>query len=692
MFHTQALDEILSPTKDSDSSYSQADDTEEEEVHVSSDVSSWLLTAIPNLPHFPAMVDSICDLVLHVCETETSPGLLLGYLAFISNHYSQESLSTTTIQLASLINSRFPVIKKVFSASQLTSLSEVKPLPLSTLTSLLNMLRSALDLLIHQGCPTEVESESVVLSFSHVGVNSPVSLPLSLLEATLLFLSLALPKYGKNVQYLLELLCPALAVPTEAKRPSSFVSIGTWKQVICGQCVQLVQSVLPHLDVQLLKLLASLNGVPLSNMETILGLLDKLADPDNLDENFGEALEETGSLIRRIESQRLRGCKSGSVFLAVIKDQSDCETSASNQVAELLEPLDFHQEQEIAEQAMEDQILLTPSPSAVLAVVRELFSPSTPSPMLVSQLLLSLQEMVLQLQKKGKQLLQSQVSCLKSLVANLHNLLTSDRSKVKIISERCPVSLSLFRLLTRALLFYGSTKLLNDYRALVSLVLDGNTNGKAPSVFGTTIQACASQLGIKKSGTKKSPAVVLEERARKEMASDIEDNYRLLGTCEEMVTKGCVHVEKVLKMVARRAIMQRKENQCIDLLTKLHSKIDHSPLVPLSLCSSSAEDTGIVDAGMDWQASSDVISNLCIRGMSADLIEILDPEVITKCPKQVQGFLFTLPGSESIKHLDNHPQRRVQTYLLERLIHQTSWPMLREGVAAALDPILVANP
>ena len=96
---------------------SDVSDTDEEKGWSEGRDDKWLMTQLPRLPHFTAVLPRISHLLLQACLMETSLADLVTFVLFITSHAPHDLIFEFSIGISQIVVDRFAVIKRVFGAA-----------------------------------------------------------------------------------------------------------------------------------------------------------------------------------------------------------------------------------------------------------------------------------------------------------------------------------------------------------------------------------------------------------------------------------------------------------------------------------------------------------------------------------------------------------------------------------------------
>ena len=565
------------------------------------------------------------------------------------------------IELSSTIVRRFAIIKKILR-TQCTSVAQ----PVATISELLSMLRSVLDQFLYQErlVPESVAEQDIVLVvFPAAGVGE-VSLPHSLLEAILLLLPLVPCSQCSN--YLTELFFPSdqllpRVVSLTTKEPLPLVSERIWGHVLCSSNSALTSGVVKYLTPPQLCRTIQLSGISYESVEIVLEELDRLsATPVLFREGMRDMATLTECVCARMVKERKNGV--GSKFLTYLQSQLGSSPSRPPSLCELLSP--------------SLPPLLSPCPKTRSAPLSSSL-PRSPSLDVTKQLIISCfsttssssetstRKLVTFLQKSLSGSHGNFSDTLKFTVITIHQLVAYEPKETVLAFARNPSSPLLVSFLIKFARQHQSV--LQPLKLAITALLNSVSEKNVPLLFSAALKSCKQQLEREEVGRKNQSAILCD---LKETKID-----KVLVLCSEMVKSGSVMVEEVMVKIARKAVTEGKEKEAFQLLTTLYTTLPSSPLSS-SFAELPAND---IHEPMDY-SSGDCAPQLSIQGLVCDLLEVLDPNLLQLCLSDGQKVIFG--GGEGEKVIMPYQQ----SYLLGRVVHQSSWHVVRETITALLNP------
>ena len=579
---------------------------------------------------------------------------------FLTTHAKDDSMGDLMIDLSSTIVRRFAIIKKVLRI-QCASITQ----PIITISELLSMLRNVLDQFLYQGRPVPEsvsEKDIVLIVFPAAGVGE-VSLPHSLLEAILFLLPLVPRTQCSN--YLTELFFPSdqllpRVVSLSTSQPLPLVSEHIWGHILCSSDLSLTSGVVKYLTPPQLCRMIQLSGISHKSVEIVLEELDRLsATPVLFREGMRDVATLTECVCTRMVNERRNGV--GTKFLTYLQGKLGSSPSHPPSVSELLFP--------------SLPPLLSPCPKTRSAPLSSSL-PHTPSRNVTKQLILSCfstasgtseastRKLVTLLQKSLSDNHDDFSDTLKFIVTTIAvQLDVSESKEAVLVFARNPSSPLLFSLLMKLARRHRSV--LQPLKETISSFVSFVSGQKVPLLFSAALKSCTQQLEKEEVGRKDQAAILL---GLKEATFD-----KALVPCSEMVKRGSRKVEEVMVKIARKSVTEGREKEAFQLLTALYTTFSGSPLSSLNLLP-----VNDIHKPMDC-SSSDPAPLLSIQGLVCDLLEILDPNLLQVCMSEGQKVIFG--RGENEKTIVPYQQ----SYLLGRVVHQSSWLVVRETIKALLN-------
>lgn len=290
-------------------------------------MSSWLLHSIPSLPVFPSVSSALIKSILTASHTELDIHLFVSYIQFITSYTPQDDIDTG-VDVAVLITQRFAFFKKAYLTNIGTVSNNSKWSDI--FVGLLVMFKRTLEAHVYNNYETSSvykEEELTILSLPSISDDCEVLVVSQFIDAIFLIFSL-LPSpssFSQEVSDFFELLLPLgdqskraqiLAMATREPRP--LVKERVFEDIICNTNTDLVSRLVSALNYHQMKRYLSLYGVPVTNMDILLDALDKTDDREK------GVLLGRGNVGHLIKIQHVRGCTKGHLFLSdLLKQESD---------------------------------------------------------------------------------------------------------------------------------------------------------------------------------------------------------------------------------------------------------------------------------------------------------------------------------------------------------------------------------
>lgn len=262
---------------------------------------------------------------------------------------------------------------------------------------------------------------------------------------------------------------------------------------------------------------------------------------------------------------------------------------------------------------------------------------------------------------------------LRVIVSTLHRLTTTSSSmtddtviSVMAGNRSSPILLSLLTKLVKQ-----DKSLQQLMRASANSITNSISGETVPLLFLAAVRACLKQLGDE---------VPVEGGGRAAMMTRLKKMKieEMVVPCNELVRGGSVMVEEVLVRVTRRAVMEGKEKEGLQLLTAFTDS-----LPPSSHSSTHSHSNDIHEMDL---SPSDPAHPITVHGLTCDLMELLDPNILQLCPSEGRKIIVGTGGGRGEVVGGKVVVSPQQSYLLGRVVHQSSWVVLRDTIANLLDP------
>lgn len=153
------------------------------------------------------------------------------------------------------------------------------------------------------------------------------------------------------------------------------------------------------------------------------------------------------------------------------------------------------------------------------------------------------------------------------------------------------------------------------------------------------------------------------------------------------------HLETLLHALAKRCVGGSLEKQCIGLLDSVRTAATNSSSVAFQcnpeLFASNKTTPPSRRPSSNEKMESDVSCQPDVMGLLIDVLELLDPEIVSVTPETSMRFLFGHSGGGSASSMASSVQSSLflcgQGYLLARLVNNTSWCTLLSTISRILD-------
>ena len=708
-------------------------DMEDEDYVLSEQEDEWLMKKLPSLPHFSAILPKISHLLLQACLVETNLKLLLSFLLFLTSHIPRDLIFEFSIGISQIVVDRFNIIKKVFQPRWNCDERRVKKGADVMLGSLLSMLRGSIEMAIQSQRMPQISGSC---DFLVVGFPSgkKAIFHSALIHAIFLLLTCPPPSQSADFDYLMELWFPAggqypEAYTVENKEETPLITKAILPHMLCSENEGVLGLSLQCAEVA--QLCASIEqfGIPVANMEWIMKHLDGLCEAGKGD-RLEEVIDKPFQLAQFIEVQLMRGVSSGRAFLALVRKIGNLPEEP---VASIPDIVGKHEAQEM------DMLPVLPSTSEagdipqlssekMEQLLLQFFAPSGGRTTIPLE---EVRKLISDIEQGLKKLIQSVASNpsantqhtalnvhISVLIAALHKLVTSGSARVRrqflegMIKQT--FAITLLRLITKIQQIQKnedqSTSLFKATIKHIVGALGSLKTGKLKQFhrFQAAVKSCAKQLGLKVSPERENNSEKVAKVARdcaagireepdlfsREQAMMIGDICRLVG-----VEKQSTQVEIVLSSLVQQSIVSGRERECIDLIQKLEwrcrpiashycPEVFQSPSqVPGEKDGSGGESAAVRDAGYVSSSHLPLVASLDMSGLKVDLLELLDPEILSVSPELMKREVFNRrkEGEELGGPLVGRQQSLpASSYLMARLVHESSWSTLHRTITSLL--------
>ena len=624
---------------------SQSDDTEDEDYGCGLSRltnEDWLLSSLPNTPHFAVILPRVYPLLLRASIMETNLTCLQSFFQFLTQYPPEDKIYESAISLSSVVVDRFDIIRKLFS-------SRTRPLTMAymqqvggdvhsdaggtlILGSLLSMLRRAMELAIHSQTMPQLSSSEEFLLVSFPRIGKKTILHTSLIQAIMLLLTFDLPPTAdlSDYKYFLEQWFPIQdenhpeAHAVESKEKATFPHPSILPYMLLSSSPRILSVSITNSSPSQLCSFVKQFGCPLQAVEKVLEALDGLCEEHESSTELRRCIHDPVEMCRFVEVHILRGATSGRTFLSFLQglasvvpsEQPETSISAIFEKEASSTPSVF---------GFSSQTLLTSSTIAPPQTGSESYtkfanssqeelektlqqsfssahgkksSSSGKAQQMASELVSALRHCAsVRLNtttgKGGTEISESFVS---GLVAGLNKLLSSKTKKQVfegMVQSRHAISL--LRMITKiaqSSLKSGdkpsslTTQFCNTLQLILQVLELHTHSSNKYTVFSAAVKSCAKQLGMEyQASTTSSIAHKLEtavSKACKEVGES-KDPFRnrsaLVRLCHNVTQAGLpAPFEQLVSGVVKRAIFLGREQQCVQFLYAIKASTSDSTL------------------------------------------------------------------------------------------------------------------
>ena len=332
---------------------SQSDDTEDEDY--GSGLSrltneDWLLSSLPNTPHFAVILPRVYPLLLRASIMETNLTCLQSFFQFLTQHPPEDKIYESAISLSSVVIDRFDIIRKLFSSRGARPSTMVRmqqqalsgdvhscsdPGGMIILGSLLSMLRRAMELAIHSQTMPQLSSSEEFLLVSFPRIGKKTILHTSLIQAVMLLLTFDLPPTAdpSDYKYFLEQWFPVQeenrpeAHAVESKEKATFPHPSILPYMLLSGSPRILSASIASSSPSQLCSFVKQFGCPLQAVEKILEALDGLCDEHDPSTELRRCIHDPIEMCKFVEVHILRGVTSGRTFLSFLQGLASVATS-----------------------------------------------------------------------------------------------------------------------------------------------------------------------------------------------------------------------------------------------------------------------------------------------------------------------------------------------------------------------------
>ena len=321
---------------------SQSDDTEDEDY--GSGLSrltneDWLLSSLPNTPHFAVILPRVYLLLLRASVMETNLTCLQSFFLFLTQYPPEDKIYESAISLSSVVVDRFDIVRKLFSSrTQPSMLVHMQQAAGDVhvrsdtggaliLVSLLSMLRRAMELAIHSQTMPQLSSSEEFLLVSFPRIGKKTILHTSLIQAIMLLLTFDLPPTAdpSDYKYFLEQWFPLQdenrpeAHAVESKEKASFPHPAILPYMLLSSSPRILSASIASSSPSQLCSFVKQFGCPLQAVEKVLEALDGLCEEHDSSTELRRCIHDPVEMCRFVEVHILRGATSGRTFLSFLE-------------------------------------------------------------------------------------------------------------------------------------------------------------------------------------------------------------------------------------------------------------------------------------------------------------------------------------------------------------------------------------
>ena len=319
---------------------SQSDDTEDEDY--GSGLSrltneDWLLSSLPNTPHFAVILPRVYPPLLRASIMETNLTCLQSFFQFLTQYPPEGKIYESAISLSSVVVDRFDIIRKLFGSRTRSSMTmhmqqaagDVRSDAggVLILGSLLSMLRRAMEMAIHSQTMPQLSSSEEFLLVSFPRIGKKTILHTSLIQAIMLLLTFDLPSKAdpSDYKYFLEQWFPLQeenrpeAHTVESKDKATFPHPSILPYMLHSSSPRILSASVASSSPSQLCTFVKQFGCPLQAVEKVLEALDGLCEEHESSTELRRCIHNPVEMCQFVEVHILRGVNSGRTFLSFLQ-------------------------------------------------------------------------------------------------------------------------------------------------------------------------------------------------------------------------------------------------------------------------------------------------------------------------------------------------------------------------------------
>lgn len=716
--------------KRSNSNFSNlSDDTEDEEYTSALKDGERLVSCLPSITHFVAILPQIYPFLLQACLVETNLNYLQHYLLFLTQNYPHDKLYESVIGLSRLIVDRYEIIQKILSPSSSRKPCEILNLQGSTsvilLGSLFELFRSAMEAAIHSQTIPQFSSTSDFLLVTFPTKSQKALIHTALTQAIFLLLSLG-PPLGTatdDFTYLRDLWVPS--------QPHSKPEAHTMenKDLVSLPPREVVQYTLLSLNPAVLE--ASIQiakpaqlcehvqrfGCPVACMERVLEVLDDLCSERSVVAELCHCVVDPVLMAMHVEIQMLRGVETGAKFLDFIRGLANLPPVSAKITGKTL-LLDKKNKIGISDSLLPiskfavpklftrpqlkrvPQFLQNKSAEEIEQCLLQIFCQySDPHR---SQNAAQIKSLRFQLENDLRLLLRSDGADidLTSLVTALLKVTSSKKVKVVEGMLQTRFAITLLRMVAQCLLTRQLEHLSDMFRKTINNIckfLESSryklTKLKYYHSFKAVLKVSGDKFKCEKCSSQFS--------ADQELVKDIKSCHNpfqmepaIITVCHEAIQgRNLIQLESLLNFLVKKSLSSNAEDKCIKLLYDIKTTVSSS-CAPLAYQSNPKlfawNDATCTQNDMELEDASSLDLHRGVpdvTGLLVDVLEVLDSDIYHVSTSVSTRFLF---GYSETCHGPLKNKRTTlllsgQGYLLACLVNNSSWNSLLSALGNLLD-------
>ncbi|KAK7791007.1 hypothetical protein R5R35_007901 [Gryllus longicercus] len=281
---------------------------------------TWLLRALPLLPHFPSVRPQAVQALRQACQVENEPALVSSYICFLAAHAAQDTLpelADLVLDMAQLIVERSSIV-----AAILPSPDDDVPGAAATQHALMLMFHSFLQKAREprqEGYPWSESQDQILVNWS---TGEQATMHVLIVHAIIILLNYGPPQeHDELFESLLD-----MWFPVGRPLPKAYLVVTSEEALLIPDWLKLrmirsnvdclVDAALTDLEPGQLVLFIQSFGIPVQSMSKLLHTLDRAVTSDPAP--VAEAVLDKSYMAQLVEVQHHRGARGGHTLVEVL--------------------------------------------------------------------------------------------------------------------------------------------------------------------------------------------------------------------------------------------------------------------------------------------------------------------------------------------------------------------------------------